>query len=58
MLRDWTPIVEKMGTEFSDERLDQLLHGCEHQASGMLKSSDNMDILQQLRKRKRRPVPQ
>jgi hypothetical protein len=38
MLRDWTPIVEKMGSEFSDERLEQLLHGCEHQAAGMLKS--------------------
>jgi hypothetical protein len=52
MLRDWTPIVEKMGSEFSDERLDQLLHGCEHQAAGMLKGSD---VLQQLRKRKRQP---
>jgi hypothetical protein len=50
MLRDWSPIVEKMGTEFSEERLDQLLHGCEHQASGMLK---NDQVLQKKNPNKR-----
>jgi hypothetical protein len=55
MLRDWTPIVEKMGAEFSDERLDQLLQGCEHQATGMLKSEQ---VLQLLKKQKKRAAPQ
>lgn len=54
MLRDWAPIVEKMGIEFSDDRLDQLLHGCEHQASGMLKS----DQVLQKRKPKKHSLPQ
>jgi hypothetical protein len=49
MLRDWAPIVAKMGSEFSEDRLDVLLHGCEHQASGMLKSDE---VLLQLRKQK------
>ena len=55
MLRDWTPIVEKMGSEFSDERLDQLLQGCEHQAAGMMKSEQ---VLLLLKKQKKRAAPQ
>jgi hypothetical protein len=54
MLRDWAPIVAKMGAEFSEERLDMLLHGCEHQAAGMLQSDHA--LLQPMKQK--RPAPQ